>query len=112
MIRAISTALVAVFLCLPAAAQECAHPAVVLGQTQARVPTARILEILHGDAAQVVIAAFNEIPPRSEFKASHVAVVWEPRFPTVFLIAYTGDCLSFADEMPRDMYDALRKSGV
>jgi hypothetical protein len=112
--RALATAFVAVFLCLqPASAQECTHPGVIAARAVASVPGARILEMLSGPEAHWVVQSYNEIEPVSTHFADHVAVIVAEGVPVVLLIAYTADnCTVFADQMPADMYRAIRGNGA
>ena len=112
MVRVLLAALIAAFFMSSAVAQECQSPAAVAVSAMSRVPEATVKEVLHGDAADAIIAAYNEMEPQSTFIAESVAVIQAPRFPVYLLIAYLGSCVVFADEMPREMYDAIRKSGV
>jgi hypothetical protein len=112
MIRAISTAIVAVFLCLPAAAQECLSPSAMAMQAVQSVPNASIKEMLKGDEARAVVDAFNAIDPVSDFKADFIVVIQAPAVPVYLVIAYTGHCVVFTHTWNRGEYDALRKSGV
>jgi len=112
MIRAISTALVAVFLCLPAAAQECISPAAMAMQAVQSVPNASIKEMLKDDAAQNIVAAYNAIEPVSAFEAEFIVVIQAPAVPVYLVIGYTGNCVVFTHTWNRGEYDALRKSGV
>jgi hypothetical protein len=113
MIRAISTALVAVFLCLPAAAQECVHPAMVYAQATAPVPTARMLEILSGADAHWVLQNYNAIEPVSTHVVDHIAVVTAQGVPVFLLIGYTADnCTVFSDTVPVALYQAWRANGA
>lgn len=112
MIRALLAALVAVFLCLPAAAQECINPAAMALQAINSVPNASVKEVLKDEAAQNVVDAFNAIEPVSEFNAENIVVIQAPAVPVYLVIGYTGGCVVFTHTWNRGEYDALRKSGV
>jgi hypothetical protein len=112
MIRAISTAFAAVFLCLPAAAQECLPLAALEAEAIASVPQASVKERFGGDAAQNIVAAYNAIEPVSNDAAENVVVIQAPSVPVYLVIGYTGNCVVFAHSWNRGEYDALRKSGV
>jgi hypothetical protein len=103
--RALSTAIVAVFLCLqPASAQECVPPQLLAAQAIQAVPDARIAMIVHGEQAQAIVAGYNAIPPVSHLQAESVAVLQSPSRPYVMVIAFTGNCTVFADPVPIEIF--------
>jgi hypothetical protein len=113
MIRAMLAALVAVFLCMPASAQECVHPAMVYAQATAPVPNARMLEILSGGDAAWVLQNYNSIEPVSTHAVDHIAVVTAQGVPVFLLIGYTADnCTVFSDTVPIPVYQAWRANGA
>lgn len=113
MVRVLLAAFVAVFF-LPntAASQECVSPAAMAMQAINSVPNASVKEVLTGNAAQTIVAAYNAVEPVSNDEAENVVVIQAPHVPVYLAIGYTGSCVVFSHTFTRVEYDALRKSGV
>lgn len=99
--RSIAVAFVAAFLfAAPTMAQPCETPADVMGQVLAVIPNAYIAEEFEGAPAQGVLRGYNEAPPPSDWRAERIIVMHAPNFAHVLLIAYTGNCVVFKDQVP------------
>jgi len=92
--------------------QECVSPAALAMNAINSVPNASIKELLKDEAAQVVVAAYNAIEPKSEDVAEFVAVIQAPGVPVYLIIGYSGSCVVFTHTWEREAFDALRRSGV
>lgn len=81
-------------------AQTCETPADVKAQVNAVIPSAYVLEEFSGAPAQGVLRGYNEAPPPSDWKAERIIVMHAPGYAHVLLIAYTGNCVVFKDQVP------------
>ena len=81
-------------------AQTCETPADVMAQVLAVIPNAYIAEEFDGAPAQGVLQGYNEAPPPSDWRAERITVMHAPNFAHVLLIAHTGGCVVFKDQVP------------
>lgn len=81
-------------------AQTCETPADVMKQVLAVVPNAAVVDAYEGAPAQVILRGYNEAPPPSDWKAEKIIVMHAPGFSHVLLIAFTGNCVVFKDQVP------------
>lgn len=112
MVRVILAALIAAFFTSSVSAQECLSPAAMAMQAIQSVPNASVKEVLTGQDAQTIVAAYNAIEPVSNDAAENIVVIQAPAVPVYLVIAYTGSCVVFTHTWHRAEFDDLRKSGV
>ena len=94
------------FAAMKSAVAQCTPPQLLAAQAIQSVPDARIRNILTGDEAQAIIAAYNAVPPVSHFTAETVLVLSTETRPLVYIIAYTGNCTAFADTVPLEIFNS------
>lgn len=113
--RVLTAAFAAFFMFTPqkyAVAQSCTPPQLLAAQAIQAVPDARIRNILTGDEAQAIIAAYNAHPPASHFTAETVLVLSTETRPYIYIIAYTGNCTAFADTIPLEIFNTWTGRGA
>lgn len=99
--RALYAAVVTLLLAAsPALAQTCETSDAVKAQVLAVIPNAYVIDEFEGAPAQGILRGYNEAPPPSDWRAERITVMHAPGFAHVLLIAHTGGCVVFKDQVP------------
>jgi hypothetical protein len=95
--------LAALLFAAPAFAQspQCLEPQAFLEAVQQSFPQAEV-HVLTGREAQTFLAAYNEIPPQTEFSADEIVIAAESMGAAEMkMLLFSNGCLARAGAVPR-----------
>jgi len=109
--RPVIAAFLAVFL-MPAEHAVASHCYTAAEMSEAVLNTVSRLPIsvehdLGGDRARRFIAAYNEIPPPTEYAGDRVMIYGQPGSLKVLVTIYHDDCISFRSFIQRDVVERI-----
>ncbi|MFN0192654.1 MAG: hypothetical protein ACKVP5_11910 [Aestuariivirga sp.] len=95
--------LAALLFAVPAFAQspQCIAPQAFLEAVKQRFPSAEV-HVLKGREAKVFLAAYNQIPPPTEFAADEIVIAAESKGTAgMKMLLFSNGCLARAGAVPR-----------
>lgn len=105
----LTAALAAVFLCLPAAAQEaCIDPPGAIQAITAADPQAHVAYDINGGELIVFLNRYNAIPPETTYTAERALIFASPRFPDeYYMVLFLDGCLRWRGPDSVDLIQGL-----
>jgi hypothetical protein len=80
---------------------QCVAPQVFLEAVKQRFPEAE-MHVLKGEEVKAFLAAYNEVPPRTDFSADEIVIAAESKGTAgMKMLLFSNGCLARAGAVPR-----------